>query len=239
LIPEKADMNTTAIIVAAGTGSRMGGTVNKHLLLLSGKPVLAHTLAVFEDCPVVDGVILVGGRDRLAVYRQMARDFGFTKVRAVVAGGKTRQESCEKGLAQATAADIVIIHDGARPLVTMRMIAETVEAAAVHGAAIVAVPVKDTIKQGDAEGFVTATLERALLWQVQTPQTFRADILRRAQSAAREVFTGTDDAALVERLGLPVKIVPGDYSNLKITTPDDLVIAEYLLSLQRVQEQGL
>lgn len=232
-------MNTTAIIVAAGIGSRMGGAVNKHLLLLAGKPVLAHTLAVFEDCPVVDGIILVGGQDRIAAYRQMVRDFTFAKVRAVVAGGNTRQESCVKGLAQATAADIVIMHDGARPLVTAHMIAATVAAAKVHGAAIVAVPVKDTIKQGDAEGFVTATLERALLWQVQTPQTFRADILRHAQSEARGVFTGTDDAALVERLGLPVKIVPGDYSNLKITTPDDLVIAEYLFGLQRLQGQEL
>lgn len=228
-------MNITAVIVAAGIGARMGGPVNKHLLLLAGKPVLAHTLAVFEACPVVDNVILVGGLDRLAVYQQMVMDFGFAKVSAVVAGGETRQESCEKGLAQAANADIVIMHDGARPLVTVRMIAETVEEAGRHGAAIVAVPVKDTIKQGDTDGFVTATLERTLLWQVQTPQTFRIDILRRAQQAAHGVFTGTDDAALVERLGLPVKIVPGDYGNLKVTTPDDLVVAEYLLSLRQAQ----
>jgi 2-C-methyl-D-erythritol 4-phosphate cytidylyltransferase len=126
-------------------------------------------------------------------------------------------------------ADIVCVHDGARPLVTQHVITESVRQAALHGAAIVAVPVKDTIKLSTESGFVQETLQRDLLWHVQTPQAFCTEVLRRAQSAAQGVFVGTDDSVLVERMGLPVKIVRGDYSNIKITTADDLVVAEYLL----------
>jgi 2-C-methyl-D-erythritol 4-phosphate cytidylyltransferase len=227
-------MHVTGIIVAAGVGSRMGGPVNKHLLLLAGRPVLAHTLAAFEQCAAIDDVVLVGGQERLDVYKYLVKDYAFSKVRMIVAGGEARQQSCENGLAAAGDADMVVMHDGARPLVSQQVIVESIEQATRHGAAVVAVPVKDTIKLGDANGFVAQTLERQLLWQAQTPQTIRADLLRRAQAAARDVFSGTDDAVLVERLGLPVKIVLGDYTNIKITTPDDLVVAEYLL--RRLQE---
>ncbi len=150
---------------------------------------------------------------------------------AIVAGGETRQASAANGLAAAADCDIVLMHDGARPLVSQRVIIESAQQAAEHGAAIVAVPAKDTIKLGTAESFVAETLPRQLLWQVQTPQAFRAEILRRAQQEAGDLVA-TDDAALVERLGLPVKIVAGDYSNIKITTADDLAIAEYLFKQQ-------
>lgn len=223
--------HVTAIIAAAGMGTRMGGPVNKHLLLLAGRPVLAHTLAAFQRCPLIDDVILVGGQERLDTYRALVSDSGFSKVRSIVHGGETRQDSIANGLAETGDAEIVVVHDGARPLVSQRVITECVEQARLHGGAIVAVPVKDTIKTSDAGGFVSSTVPRQNLWQVQTPQAFRSEILRRAQQAAQGSFVGTDDASLVERLGLPVKIVPGDYSNIKITTADDLVVAEHLLRL--------
>jgi 2-C-methyl-D-erythritol 4-phosphate cytidylyltransferase len=222
-------MNVTAIIAAAGLGTRMGGTVNKHLLPLAGRPVLAHTLAAFQNCPAIDDLILVAGEDRLETYQSMAQAYGFSKVRRIVGGGATRQESIGKGLAEAGDADIVVVHDGARPLLSQAVIVECVEQAKVHGAAIVAVPVKDTIKLGTADGFVAETVPRECLWQGQTPQAFRTEILRRAQQEAEGVFVGTDDAMLVERLGLPVKIVRGEYTNIKITTSDDLVVAEHFL----------
>jgi 2-C-methyl-D-erythritol 4-phosphate cytidylyltransferase len=222
-------MRVSGIIVAAGSGSRMGGAVNKHLLPLAGRPVVAHALAAFQACWIIDDVILVGGQERLDVYQGIVDQYGLTKVRAIVQGGETRQESCAKGLNEVTDADIVCVHDGARPLVTERMIVESAQQAAEHGAALVAVPVKDTIKHATDDGFVRETLPRERLWQVQTPQAFRPEILRRAQQAAGDAFIGTDDAVLVERLGLPVKIVQGEYSNIKITTADDLVVAEYLL----------
>jgi 2-C-methyl-D-erythritol 4-phosphate cytidylyltransferase len=223
-------MHVSAIIVAAGLGSRMGGPLNKHLLLIGGRTVLAHTLSAFQTCSLINDIILVGGQERLGVYHDIVASEGFSKVRAIVRGGETRQESCANGLAAAAAADIVCIHDGARPLVTQRVIVDAVGQAIEHGAAIVAVPVKDTIKTSDDDGFVAETLPRQRLWQVQTPQVFRNDLLRRAQQAARGVFEGTDDAVLLERLGIPVKIVHGDYSNIKITTSDDLAIAERLLA---------
>lgn len=222
-------MRVTALIVAAGIGSRMGGPVNKHLLLIAGRPVLAHTLCAFQACPAIDDIVLVAGQDRLDVYQSIVTDEGITKLRSIVAGGETRQESSANGLAFVGDADIVCVHDGARPLVTQRVITDSVQQAALHGAAIVAVPVKDTIKLSTESGFVQETLQRERLWQVQTPQAFRTELLRRAQSAAQGVFVGTDDSVLVERMGLPIKIVRGDYSNIKITTVDDLVVAEYLL----------
>lgn len=221
-------MHVAALIIAAGIGSRMGGPVNKHLLLIAGRPVLAHTLSTFQACPAIDDIVLVGGQDRLDIYQSIVADYDISKVRAVVPGGETRQDSSANGLAALGDVDIVCVHDGARPLVTQRVIIESVQQAAVHGAAIVAVPVKDTIKMGTEDTFVQETLQREHLWQVQTPQAFRSALLRQAQAAAQGVFVGTDDSVLVERMGLPIKIVQGEYSNIKITTADDLVIAEYL-----------
>lgn len=221
-------MQVTAIVVAAGAGARMGGSVNKHLLPLAGRPIVVHTLEAFERCSVIDTIVLVGGEERLDIYQSLVVEYGLAKVRAVVAGGESRQDSVSHGLAQAAEADIIAVHDGARPLVSQRVIVAVVEQAARHGAALVAVPAKDTIKASANGEFVSETLPRERLWQAQTPQAFRADILRRAQREAAG-FVGTDDAALVERLGLPVKIVLGDYSNIKITTADDLVMAERLL----------
>ncbi len=221
-------MHVSAIIVAAGIGSRMEWPVNKHLLLIGGRPVLAHTLSAFQTCSLINDIILVGGQERLDVYQDIVASEGFSKVRAIVCGGQTRQESCANGLAQAAPADIVCIHDGARPLVTQRVIVDAITQAVEHGAAIVAVPVKDTIKTSNGDGFVVETLPRARLWQVQTPQAFRADLLRQAQQEARGLFVGTDDAVLLERLGLPVKIVRGDYRHIKITTTADLAVTERL-----------
>ncbi len=229
-------MSVCAIIVAAGVGSRMGGPINKHLLLIAGKPVLAHTLSAFQSSPVIDDIVLVGGHDRLAAYRDIVSAYGVTKVRAIVRGGASRQESCARGLAAAGDVEIICVHDGARPLVSQSVIAEAVREARQHGAAVVAVPAKDTIKVATADGFVRETLDRASLWQIQTPQVFRAGLLRQAHAAAHGVFEGTDDAVLVEHMGQPVKLVRGAYSNIKITTAEDLAVAEALLQQMQREE---
>lgn len=217
-----------AVVVAAGIGTRMGGPVNKHLLPIAGRPVLAHALGAFQACSAVDEIVLVAGKDRLTVYRDLADSYGITKLRAVVQGGATRQESSKRGLDAAGDAGLICVHDGARPLVTQRVIVEVIRQAARYGAAIVAVPAKDTIKVATADGYVQVTPDRRRLWQVQTPQVVRADLLRRAQAAAGDTFEGTDEAVLLERLGIPVKLVKGEYSNIKITTVEDLAIAEVL-----------
>ena len=156
-------MRVTAIIAAAGTGSRMGGPVNKHLLLVAGRPVLARTLEAFEKCPAIDDVVLVAGAERIEAYRNIVRQNGFSKVKAIVEGGETRQESLGRGLAAVGDADVVVVHDGARPLVSQQVIVESIRQALIHGAAVVAVPAKDTTKLATIDGFVAETLPRERL----------------------------------------------------------------------------
>jgi len=220
---------TTAIIVAAGTGSRMKTSVNKQYLLLSGKPVLAHTLEVFEKSELISEIIVViNGKDRRQFEDCILIPLNFPKITSVVDGGSDRQESVYNGLKKVSSnTELVCVHDGARPFVTPDIIKESVTAAWKTGAACTGVPVKDTIKQADINGIVEKTLDRRLLWAIQTPQAFKREILINAhEKAILDGYRGTDDCVLVERLGLSVQMVMGSYSNIKITTPEDLAFAE-------------
>lgn len=216
-----------AIIPAAGTGSRMGSKVNKQFLNLGGMPVVARTLAVFKELPEVSEIILVFHPAELEfARREIVQVYGDRRTKAV-AGGETRQESVQRGLAALHPdCDLVVIHDGARPLVGAEVIRAVLQAATADGAAIAAVPVKDTIKIV-GNGVVTSTPPRDRLWAAQTPQAFRRELIERAHALAGG--EATDDAALVEKLGHPVTVVRGSYKNIKITTPEDLVLAQAFL----------
>jgi 2-C-methyl-D-erythritol 2,4-cyclodiphosphate synthase/2-C-methyl-D-erythritol 4-phosphate cytidylyltransferase len=192
---------------------------------VAGKPILAHTLSVFESCEAVAEIIIITGERDIETAGDLVGRFGFAKVSHIIAGGAHRQDSVRNGLAKASL-DIIAIHDAARPMVTPDIIERSIEKAAEMGACIAAVPVIDTIKSASDE-VVAATVDRSSLYSVQTPQTFRVELLRRAyEQAYADGFYATDDAALVERLGEKVAIVPGSYENIKITTPSDLAIAE-------------
>ena len=225
-------MHVSVIIPAAGQGRRMGN-IKKPYLKLVGKPILAHTLMVFQGCSLVDEVVVVAAAgDEQNCIRDIAIPYELDKVHQVVAGGATRQESVFNGLQKVTPdTDMVVVHDCARPFVTETMIEDTLVAASEWGAATVAVPVKDTIKEADDDNFVVNTLDRRRLWSIQTPQAFRYDLLFQAHLYARENdILVTDDASLIEELGgHKVKLVMGASQNMKITTPGDLVVAEAIL----------
>ena len=209
---------------AAGRGERLGRGANKVFCALAGKPILAHTISVFESCEAIGEIIVVVGERELGAAGELIGRFGFAKVRAIVAGGPERQDSVARGLEKVTG-EIVAIHDAARPLITPEIIERSIEEARRSGACIAAVPVIDTIKSASA-GVVEDTVDRSNLYSVQTPQTFRTDLIRSAyQRAFADAFYATDDAALVERMGGKVTIVPGSYDNIKITTASDLELA--------------
>jgi 2-C-methyl-D-erythritol 4-phosphate cytidylyltransferase len=216
----------------------MQAGVNKQYLELAGQPVLVHTLRLFEQHPAVAEVWVIAPATEVEYCRtEMVARYDFAKVRSVVSGGAERQDSVRNGLlaCQADAHELVLIHDGVRPLLAPGLIDLVAAAALKHGAAVVGAPVKDTIKQVTKDRVVEATPPRATLWQAQTPQAFRYDIIREAHDKAfREGYRGTDDASLVEWAGGRVVMVEGDYRNLKLTTPEDLVLAEALLA----QTQG-
>lgn len=224
-------MNVTAIIPAAGKGIRMREGDQKPFLLLHGRPILAHTLGVFEACDAIDQVILVVSEEMVTrCADEIINTFGFNKVKETVSGGQRRQDSVHNGLtAIRDRCDVVVIHDGVRPLVRKETILRSIELCQEHQAVITAVPPKDTIKRGD-DGYIVTTLDRAKLWSVQTPQSFSYNVIVQAYEQAREdQFWGTDDASLVERLGVKIKILEGAYDNIKITTREDLYLAEKLL----------
>ncbi|MBI4277163.1 MAG: 2-C-methyl-D-erythritol 4-phosphate cytidylyltransferase [Armatimonadetes bacterium] len=228
-----------AIIAAAGVGTRMGTADAKQFLPLRGRPMLVHTLDAFERCSAVDEVCLVVREQEIARVRRLVAHHGLRKVTRVVPGGEVRQDSVYNGLLALEGAEIVIVHDGVRPLVTPEAVAATVQAAVEAGAAILATKVTDTIKAAD-DGVVMQTVDRATLWAAQTPQAFRYALLRTAHERARDAgVVGTDDATLVERLGQPVRIVPGPPENLKIATPADLELAEAILSRRRAAESTM
>ncbi len=219
-------MRAWAVIPSAGTGERAGGRTRKQFRIIGGRPVLAHTLAVFQTSSRIGGVIVVVPVDSLAVARHLVSRFAFDKVRSVVAGGETRQASVAQGL-RALPPDCryVMVHDGVRPFVTEEMVEAVLEAAVKDGAAVAGLPVRETIKRA-AGGWIQGTVDREGLWSIQTPQAFRLDLLRTAhERALREGFVGTDEAVLVERLGHPVRLVPGLPENLKLTTPADFTLA--------------
>ena len=229
-----------AIIVAAGKSQRMGGA-DKQLRTIGGVPVLARTVAAFEQCPDVGAIVLVLNPDNIAGAAEMRIEHGWQKVRAMVAGGERRQDSVEAGLAEvvrlgeedgATLYEWVAIHDGARPLVTPDLISRGLEAAQELGAAIAALPTTDTVKTIDTSRTITGTLERSNLWLAQTPQVFRTSLLVGAYSSLLQNggdIEATDCARIVELTGQPVKVYEGERTNIKITTPLDLLVAEAIL----------
>ena len=221
-------MKTQVIIVAAGTGSRLKSKIPKALVLLKRKPLVAWCLGIFDKCSLIDGIVLVGHKSYLKEFKKIAEDF--PKVNAVVAGGAKRADSVLEGIAavdQDTA--IVLVHDAARPLIDDASIKRLMQVLKNYKAAILAIPVKPTIKKVNVQNMcVQETLPRHLLWEVQTPQGFDKQVLVKAhQQKIKE--EATDDAMLVEKLGVMVKVVMGHPRNIKVTTAEDLKIAEGLL----------
>ncbi len=220
------NQKVSAIIAAAGESHRMNG-IDKVLAPLGGRPVISYVLAAFDGCHSVDHIVLVVNQKSLEACRRLIAKEGLSKPIEVCIGGKRRQDSVAAGLKKLKECQWVVIHDGARPLVTKELIEAGLEAAQETGAAVAAVPVTDTIKAAGDDRIVLDTLVRQNLWAVQTPQVFRLDIITKAyQKAEGEV---TDDAALVERLGYKVKLYMGSYDNIKITTHSDLLVAETII----------
>lgn len=232
-------MKVAAVVAAAGVGRRMQKSVPKTYLPLAGKPVLLHTLEVFEKVPEVHEVVVVVHPEDLEYCQQeIIEPHGLKKVLRLVPGGRERQDSVYNALKilhkEAEALEIILVHDGARPLLEPGLVRRVVAAARRHGAAIPALPCQDTLKRVSQKGEVLETVNRQELWQVQTPQGFRAALLFEAyrEAMARD-FYATDEAALVEALGKTVMVVPGSKFNLKITTPEDLLLAEAILRFRQ------
>jgi len=213
----------------------MGGARSKQFMDLAGRPVLVRTLDVFHRMKEVDRIILLVPREDVAFAETEIVDrYGLSGVRHVLPGGEERQDSVRNGISAlgpvASDDGIVLIHDAVRPFVTEALIQKSIEACSKYGAVTLGVPVKDTVKQVNAEGVITETVARSTYWMTQTPQTFRRSILVEAYHRAyEEGFYGTDDASLVERTGFAVRMIFGSYENIKITTPEDLKYGEYLL----------
>lgn len=225
-------MKVAAVIAAGGRGRRMNSTLSKQFLRLKGRPILYYTLNTFESLQEIEEIILVvGPSDMDYAQREVLQPYRFRKVK-LVEGGKERQDSVYNGLRSCSPqTDIVVIHDGVRPFVTKKIILASIEAAKKYRAVGVGVPVKDTIKVVDG-GFILNTPDRSTLWAIQTPQTFEYSLILRAHEEARKAgFYGTDDTVLVERLGFPVRMIEGAYENIKITTPEDMLVAEAFLNM--------
>ena len=234
-------MKHIAIVLAAGRGKRMNSAVAKQYLLLQDKPILYYALKQFEDS-FIDDIILVTGAEDISFCREeIVEKYGFSKVRHVVAGGKERYHSVYQGLlaADASEGDCIYIHDGARPFINEEILIRASESVRQYGSGVVGMPVKDTIKIADEQGFAVSTPKRSLVWQVQTPQCFLHSIIMPAytkliaeeQNLMVQGIAITDDAMVVELLtGSQVKLVEGSYENIKITTPEDLIVAEGFLN---------
>ncbi len=214
-----------AIIVAAGSSRRMGG-VDKVFALLGGKPILARVIDVFERCNSIDQIVVVVSKQSLERCHQLVVEREWSKMTEVCAGGRRRQDSVAAGLSRLGHYDWVVIHDGARPLITVDLIERGLEAARETGAAIAAVPATDTIKVAGDDRLVQQTPPRRSLWAAQTPQVFRLDIITEAYRRVKVELTHY--ATLVEQFGYRVMLYMGSYDNIKVTTPDDLVLAEAL-----------
>lgn len=251
----------TAIILAAGRGTRMGAETEKQFLEISGYPLLYYALKCFDDCPLIHEIILVVPEERITYCRtEIVAKYGIKKVTVITAGGKERYESVMRGLALCGDSAYIIIHDGARPLVTEDVIRRVLQSAEQYGSGIAGVLSKDTIRLTGENGLSESTPPRDRAWMVQTPQAFRAELIRRAYDALREAEEGktaeshsgsrdlvsekaprtqiTDDGMVVEiMLNTPVRMVQGDYANVKVTTPEDVPLTAALLERDRGAEQ--
>lgn len=232
-------MRVVALIPAAGRGRRMGSEKPKAILPLGGIPLLTHTLQGFEACSQVDEILALVPAGEVPLFAdEISRRAGLKKVSRILAGGPERQDSVYLGLkAIGGKADFVIIHDGARPFVPPELIERALSETRRYRAVVVGVPVADTIKEVSAQREVLRTLERSRLWAIQTPQSFEYGLIAEAHEKAREEgFYGTDDASLVERLRIPVRVIEGSRFNLKISTPEDLILGEAIL--QHLRQKG-
>ncbi len=232
-IVEGNDLPCAAILVAAGNATRMG--CNKQLATLQGIPVIARSMIAFQQCDTIRDIVLVTRQEDMGDIQKLAEEYRITKLTAIVEGGADRQSSVENGL-QAIADDVlyIAIHDGARPLVTPELISKVVDDAKDKGAATLAVPVKNTIKQAE-NGIITNTPSRDTLFAVQTPQAFDISVYKQALALAKQHNVAvTDDCSICEYAGYPVYITHSDYRNIKITTPEDLAVAETFLREESV-----
>ena len=224
-------MSVCAIVPAGGSGTRMGGTVPKQFQSLNGIPILYHTIKTLQNCETISEIILVVPEKE---YKTANTDWlgKLEIVKKVVIGGEKRQDSVYNGFCEVSQdSEIVLVHDGVRPFLSQKMIVDSIDAAREYGAAITAIPVHDTIKRVDTSGLVSQTIDREGLWRVQTPQAFRYSLLLDAFNKAKtENFYGTDEGALIEHLGEPVKIVEGLEQNIKITRPEDLELSKAFIS---------
>lgn len=225
-------MKIVALIAAAGKGKRMNARISKPFIPIFGKPILAYTIEKFEKCKLIDKIYLVvNSEEKELCSRDIIIKYNFTKIQELIDGGETRQDSILNGLkALDKDTDIVVIHDGARPLIEETIIQDSIETAQEYGAAIAAIPIKDTVKKCGKDFFVNKTLNREEIWRAQTPQTFKYGLILPAYNQAYKYkYLATDDAAIVERYGHKVKLIIGSEENIKITTPFDMIVAENFL----------
>ena len=219
-----------AVVLCAGRGTRMNSEVQKQYLLIKGKPVVYYSLIAFEKCPFIDEIVLVTGKEEIEYCRhEIIEKYNLKKVKSIVAGGKERYHSVFEGLKAIGCCDYVYIHDGARPFIDQELLQRACDSVRIHKACVVGMPVKDTIKISGQDGFADHTPDRSKLWMVQTPQVFQYSLVYQAYDKIMK-YPGiqvTDDAMVVEQMGqAKIKLVEGSYKNIKITTPEDLEIAE-------------
>lgn len=222
-------VRAAALVPAAGRGARMGGDRPKQYLSIGGVPLLVHALRILQAAPCVHHIILaVPAADHDYCAKDIVEPYHLTKVTRIVAGGAQRQDSVRAALEAVDGdAEVVLVHDAVRPFLTVDMVTGVCAAAARHGGAITAIPVRDTLKEVGAQDEIQRTVDRSHLWQAQTPQAFRRDILQRAhEQAAVDRYIGTDEADLVQRIGERVVVVEGSGENIKVTRPEDLIIGE-------------
>jgi 2-C-methyl-D-erythritol 4-phosphate cytidylyltransferase len=225
-------MKVSAIIAAGGIGKRMGASRPKQYIELSGRPIICRTLDRFRELKDIDELIVVVPADYVNSFKSDIIDrYNYPQAWKNAAGGLHRQDSVRNGFDLVSKdCNVVLVHDGVRPFISARLIEKSIETAFKEGAAIVAAPVKETIKKAGRDRLISGTVDRQGLWGAQTPQAFRYEILKKAmETAYRDNFYGTDEASIVERIGVRVKIVEGDYKNIKITTPDDILVAEAIV----------
>lgn len=219
----------TTVIAAGGKGTRMGAGFNKVFMKLCGDEILLHTMRTFNESPLVDEIIVVTGADDIDRVRTLGTENNINKLSVVTEGGDTRRASVYNGICRAKG-DIIAIHDGARCLISHKEIEAVIGDCIKYGAAAVGVPCKDTLKAADEDGFIAGTIDRSRTYQIQTPQVFKRDIIADAhKKAIEEGFEPTDDCALLERYGGRIKITEGSYDNIKLTTPEDIAVAERIL----------